>query len=212
MITFGYKNRVNGPLRAIAALGIGAVMVANPDEAMTVLVKIIAAFFIASGLVSLLFGFREKKGGALPLMSFNAGVDILLGIALFAFPEFVASFIIYLIGFALLAFGLVQIIALVSARRIIGIGIWAFLPPVLVALVGGFIIFNPFAESVMSTIAGASLIVYGASELFSSWKMKKAIDEYEIHRTAPQDNGSAAADNGSFQEIKDVDYEKIDEQ
>lgn len=211
MITFGYKNRVNGPLRAIAALGIGAVMVANPDEAMTVLVKIIATFFIASGLVSLIFGLREKRG-TLPIMSFNAGVDILLGIALFAFPEFVASFIIYLIGFVLLAFGLVQIIALVSARRIIGIGMWAFLPPVLVALVGGFIIFNPFAESVMSTIAGASLIVYGASELFSSWKMKKAIDEYEIHRTAPQDNGSAAADSGSFQEIKDVDYEKIDEQ
>lgn len=212
MITFGYKNRVNGPLRAIAAIGVGIVMVANPDEAMTVLVKIIAAFFMASGLVSLFFGFREKKGGALPIMSFNAGVDILLGIALFAFPGFVANFIIYLIGFVLLTLGLVQIIALVSARRIIAVGLWAFLLPVLVAFVGGFIIFNPFAAPVMSTIAGASLIVYGASELFSSWKMKKAIDEYEIHRASPQDSGETAGDSGSFQEIKDVDYEKVDEQ
>ncbi len=212
MITFGYKNRINGPLRAIAAICIGAVMVANPDEAMTVLVKIIAAFFMASGLVSLIFGLREKNGASLPIMSFNAGVDILLGIALFAFPEFVASFVIYLIGFALLAFGLVQIIALVSARRIIGVGMWAFLLPVLVAFVGGFIIFNPFAESVMSTIAGASLIVYGASELFSSWKMKKAIDEYEIHGAAPRDNGQETVVDASFEDIKDVDYEKIDEQ
>lgn len=212
MITFGYKSRVNGPLRAIIAIGVGAVMVSNPDEALTVVVKIIAAFFFASGLVSLLFGFKDKSGGAMPLMSFNAVVDILIGAAMFAFPDFVASFIIYLIGFVLLAFGLVQIIALVSARRIIGIGMWAFLLPALVAFVGGFILFNPFAESVMSTIAGASLVVYGASELFSSWKMKKAIDEYEIHRTAPQDSAKPDGDNGSFQEIKDVDYEKIDEQ
>ncbi|MDE5733350.1 MAG: DUF308 domain-containing protein [Bacteroidales bacterium] len=211
MITFGYKSRVNGPLRAIVALGVGVVMVANPDEALTVVVKVIAAFFLASGLVSLLFGLKEKSGGALPLMSFNAGVDILLGVVLFAFPGFVASFIIYLIGFVLLAFGLVQIIGLVSARRIIPLGVLAFALPVLVTLVGGFIIFNPFAESVMSTIAGASLIVYGASELFSSWKMKKAIDEYEIHRTNP-DVGSGAREDDFAPEIKDVDYEKVDEQ
>lgn len=211
MITFGYKSRVNGPLRAIVALGVGVVMVANPDEALTVVVKVIAAFFLASGLVSLLFGLKEKSGGALPLMSFNAGVDILLGVVLFSFPGFVASFIIYLIGFVLLAFGLVQIIGLVSARRIIPLGVLAFALPVLVTLVGGFIIFNPFAESVMSTIAGASLIVYGASELFSSWKMKKAIDEYEIHRTNP-DVGPGAREDDFAPEIKDVDYEKVDEQ
>ena len=100
---------------------------------------------------------------------------------------------------------------LVSARRIIGIGLWAFALPVLVTLVGGFIIFNPFAESVMSTVAGASLIVYGASELFSSWKMKKAIDEYEIHQTRPDDTRDDSGDD-LMDDVKDVDYEKVDEQ
>lgn len=208
MITFGYKSKVNGPLRALVALGVGVVMVANPDEALTVVVKVIAAFFLASGLVSLLFGFKEKEHGVFPLLSFNAAVDILLGVAMFAFPGFVASFIIYLIGFVLLAFGLVQIMGLVSARRIIGIGLWAFALPVLVTLVGGFIIFNPFAESVMSTVAGASLIVYGASELFSSWKMKKAIDEYEIHQTRPDDTRDDSGDD-LMGDVKDVDYENL---
>ncbi len=211
MITFGYRSKVNGPLRALVALGVGVVMVANPDEALTVVVKVIAAFFLASGLVSLLFGFREKERGVFPLLSFNAAVDILLGVAMFAFPGFVASFIIYLIGFVLLAFGLVLIMGLVSARRIIGIGLWAFALPALVTLVGGFIIFNPFAESVMSTVAGASLIVYGASELFSSWKMKKAIDEYEIHQTRPDDTRDDSGDD-LMDDVKDVDYEKVDEQ
>ena len=211
MITFGYRSKVNGPLRALVALGVGVVMVANPDEALTVVVKVIAAFFLASGLVSLLFGFREKERGVFPLLSFNAAVDILLGVAMFAFPGFVAIFIIYLIVFVLLAFGLVQIMGLVSARRIIGIGLWAFALPALVTLVGGFIIFNPFAESVMSTVAGASLIVYGASELFSSWKMKKAIDEYEIHQTRPDDTRDDSGDD-LMDDVKDVDYEKVDEQ
>ena len=107
-------------------------------------------------------------------------------------------------------FGLVQVTALISAKRVMGLGLGAFVLPVIVTLVGGFILFNPFAESVMVLIAGAALIVYGASELFSSWKMKKAIDEYEIHQ-APAHEDPAHTD-APLSDVKDVDYEKIDEQ
>lgn len=210
MFTFGYKSRVNGPLRALVALAAGVMMVINPDEALTVVVKVIAAFLLASGIVSLLVGLKDRKGGSLPLMSFNAVVDVILGLVLFVFPGFIASFIIYLIGFLLLVFGLLQVSALISAKRVMGFGPGAFVLPVIVTLVGGFILFNPFAESVMVLVAGAALIVYGASELFSSWKMKKAIDEYEIHQ-APEHEASDHAD--AFpDDVKDVDYEKVDEQ
>ena len=210
MFTFGYKSRVNGPLRALVALAAGMMMVIRPDEALTVVVKVIAAFLLASGIVSLLVGLKDRKGGALPLMSFNAVVDVILGLVLFVFPGFIARFIIYLIGFLLLMFGLVQVTALISAKRVMGLGLGAFVLPVIVTLVGGFILFNPFAESVMVLIAGAALIVYGASELFSSWKMKKAIDEYEIHQ-APEHEGQARSET-PLSDVKDVDYEKIDEQ
>lgn len=210
MFTFGYKSRVNGPLRALVALAAGMMMVIRPDEALTVVVKVIAAFLLASGIVSLLVGLKDRKGGALPLMSFNAVVDVILGLVLFVFPGFIARFIIYLIGFLLLMFGLVQVTALISAKRVMGLGLGAFVLPVIVTLVGGFILFNPFAESVMVLIAGAALIVYGASELFSSWKMKKAIDEYEIHQ-APAHEDPAHTD-APLDDVKDVDYEKVDEQ
>ena len=210
MFTFGYKSRVNGPLRALVALAAGVMMVVNPDEALTVVVKVIAAFLLASGIVSLLVGLKDKKGGSLPLMSFNAVVDVILGLVLFVFPGFIARFIIYLIGFLLLVFGLVQVTALVGVKRVMGLGLGAFVLPFIVTLVGGFILFNPFAESVMVLIAGAALVVYGASELFSSWKMKKAIDEYEIHQAQASD-GPAHMD-ASPAEVKDVDYEKVDEQ
>lgn len=199
MFTFGYKNKANGLLRALTALAIGVIMVVNPGEALTTIVKVIAAFLLASGLVSLFIGLKNKQNGSLPLMSFNALVDVLLGLVLFVFPGFIARFIIYIIGLVLLVFGVVQLMAMFSVRKVIGIAGGAFVLPSIVTFVGAFILFNPFAEKVMVIVAGVALILYGASELFSSWKMKKAIDEYEIHENPLAD-------------VKDVEYEKIDEQ
>ena len=210
MFTFGYGSRISGPLRALIALVIGIMMVLRPDNALTTVVKVIAAFILASGVVSLIVGLKEKKNGSLPLMSFNALVDIIIGIVLFSAPGFVAKFIIYLIGFVLLGFGIMQILALFSAKRVMGLGLGAFILPTVVTLVGGFLLFNPFAESVMVMIAGAAIIVYGASELLSSWKMKKAIDEYEIHQAPAQEQ--PAQQENPLENVKDVEYEKVDEQ
>ncbi len=210
MITFGYRSGFNGPLRALVALAVGILMVLKPDEALTTVVKIFAAFMFASGLVSLFVGLRNRNNGSLPLMSFNAAVDILIGLFLFMAPGFVAKFIIYLIGFALLAFGVVQLIALASARRVMNMGLGVFALPAIVTLIGGFILFNPFAENIMVIIAGAAMIVYGASELLSSWKMKKAIDEYEIHQAPAHEEPEAQED--VLEDVKEVDYEKVDEQ
>ncbi len=210
MITFGYRSKANGPLRALVALALGVMMIVMPGNALVLMVKIIAAFVLASGIVSILVGIKEKKNGSMPLMSFNALVDILIGFALFMFPETIARFIIYLIGFALLAFGIVQLIALASARRVLNMGMGVFVLPAVVTAVGGVILFNPFAPEVMVMIAGSALVVYGASELLSSWKMKKAIDEYEIHQ-APEQEQPAEPEN-QYTDAKEVDYEKVDEQ
>ncbi len=210
MFTFGYKSKVNGPMRALIALVIGIMMVVSPANALTTVVKIIAAFLLASGVVSLVVGLKDKEKGSLPLMSFNAVVDVVLGLLMFVFPGLIAKFMIYLIGFVLLACGAVQIAALVSARKVVNMGFGAFVLPIIVTLIGGFILFNPFAESVMTIIAGSALIVYGASEILSSWKMKKAIDEYEIHQGPVQEEPSQQ--ESPLSGVKDVEYEKVDEQ
>lgn len=176
MVIFGYRSRVNGPMRALIALAVGIMMVVSPANALATVVKIIAAFMLASGVVSLIVGLKDKEKGALPLMSFNALVDVIVGLLLFMFPGVIAKFMIYLIGFVLLGFGIVQIVALFGARRVMPLGFDAFILPIVVTLVGGFILFNPFAESVMTIIAGSALVLYGVSELLSSWRMKKVMD------------------------------------
>ena len=182
MITFGYKNKLSGLLRAVTAIAIGIVMVVSKTNALELAVRIIAAFIMASGIVSLFVGYKHRQNGAMGLMGFNGGVDILLGILLFSFPGFVAGLMIYIIGFALLIFGFFQLIALVSANRVMRIGGGSFILPAIVFLAGLFLVTRPsFIGEAIGVIAGVSLIVYGASELLSTWKMRKVIDEYDVH-------------------------------
>lgn len=209
MITFGYKNKFSGLLRALTAIAVGVVMVASKTNALELAVQIIAAFLLASGLVSLLVGYKNRQNGTMGLMGFNGGVDIVLGIILFLFPGFVAGFMIFIIGIVLLGFGLFQLIALVSANRVMKVGGESFILPAVVFLAGFFLVMRPsFVGEAMGVIAGAALIIYGVSELLSSWKMKKAIDEYEIK--FPSEKPVPKSEEGP--QVKDVEYEKVDEQ
>ena len=210
MITFGYKNRFGGLLRALAAIAIGIVMVVSRTDAMVLAVRIIAAFLLASGIVSLLVGYKERQNNRMPLMGVNGFVDILIALLVFIFPQVVANLIVYLIGFALLGFGIFQLIALASANKVMKVGGLAFVMPVLVLLAGAFLLARPtFIGTAVGTVAGVALIVYGVSELLSSWKMKKAMDEYDIQH--PQ-QPSAEKVEDPMADVKDVDYEKVDEQ
>lgn len=207
MYTFGYSNRLGGPVRALIAMAIGAVMVIYNGEALGLVVKIIAALLLASGVVSLAVALKKSKDGSSRLMLFNAVVDVVIAFLLFTFSVEVGNLIIYLIGFVLFGFGIFQLIALVSANRVMKLGLWPFIMPTLVTLLGGFLLFNPFALNIMTIIAGTALLFYGIVELLSSWKMKKAIDEYEIRQAEEK---PAMPENRV--EVKDVEYEKVDEQ
>ena len=187
MITFGYKNKYSGLIRAVLALAVGVVMVVSKTNALELAVRIIAAFLVATGVVTFFVGKKVKQEGETNLMSVNAIVDILLGVLLFVFPGFVANIMIYLIGFALLAFGLFQIVALVSTIRVAQVGLGSFVMPVLVVAAGGFLVARPsFVGETIGIIAGVSLIIYGASELLSTWKMRKVIDEYDSNQVDEQ--------------------------
>lgn len=210
MITFGYKNRFSGWLRAVVALAVGIVMVVSRTDAMVLAVRIIAAFLLASGIVSLAVGYKNRQNNQLPLMGVNGIVDIVIALLVFIFPNFVAGLIVYLIGFVLIGFGLFQLITLASANKVLKVGVAAFVMPILVLLAGAFLLARPtFIGSAVGVVAGAALIVYGASELLSSWKMKKAIDEYEIRQTRTDE---PAEQENPLADVKDVDYEKVDEQ
>ena len=186
MITFGYNTRFSAPLRALLFIVVGALMVWAKADAMELVVKIMAAFMLAAGLVSLVVAFKRKSEGMMPLASFNAVTNIIIAVLLFVFAGFVAKFISYLLGIVLIFFGIFQVSVLFSVRRNVHVGLGAYVLPVLVLLAGLFIFFYPtFLGQSIGLIAGIALILYGISELFAAFKVKSAKDTDDI---APDDD------------------------
>lgn len=207
MFTFGYKTTLSSILRSLASIGIGLVMIFD-NEASETVVKVVAAFLFASGLVSLVYGLiRNKKEGLLPLMAVNAVVDILIGVLLFLNPGWVAGFIITLIGIVLILFGGLQLLALAGTMSLLGTGFGTLILSVC-AVVG----FSPFGERIMGICAGSFLVLYGVSELISSWRIRKAKEAYEIRfntREEPQPDQDIIETSG-LDDAKEVDYTKVD--
>ena len=211
MITFGFKNRCSGLLGAVGAIALGAVVVIKPHASMVLVVKIVAAFLIASGVVSAVYGIINRLRGAMSLMLTNAFVDIILGVVLFIFPTQVASIILVILGIGLLALGIFQIVVLGSTAGVLGTAFGFFVMPILCVLGGTLILFNPFGSQMMLTLVGGiALIVYGVSELVASWRMNKAQKVYEAKFMGHQKETQAKSD--SIPGVKDVDYKKVDEQ
>ena len=216
MITFGFRNKFSGLFRALAATIVGIIMVSVPQTALIIVVKVIAALLIASGVVSLVFGFINRANGALALMGFNTVINILLGILIFANPEMVAKFAVVLIGIVLLVLGLFQIAALVSASNILNLSFWVFILPCICAGGGALLLFNPFeTASTLTLVAGIAVLVYGVSELLSSWKMSRAMHEYEIRFNEEKNSGASGKQEYGemrYDDIKDAEFEKVDDQ
>ena len=68
MYTFGYSNRLNGPLRAVIAMAVGVIMIVFSEDALNIVVKIIAALLLASGIVSLSVGLKKRNDSTSKLM------------------------------------------------------------------------------------------------------------------------------------------------
>lgn len=201
MITLGYKTKFDSITRAIAAIGIGLVMVFG-GNAPTKVVKIIAILLMVAGIVSLIYGIIKSKENSLyKLLLVNAGLDIAVGLLLFFNPQWVAGVIVYAIGIVLILFGALQLIVLAGTMSLLGAGFSSLILSACAVIGGAFLLFNPFTINVMSVIAGLLLMLYGVSELISTFKMVKAKKEYEIRKI----------DTSGIGDAKEVDFERVDD-
>lgn len=212
MLTFGYKTKLSSLSRALAAIGVGLVM-ALGSNATEMVVKLIACFVIAAGIVSLIAGLTKSNHGAPALLIANAVLDCAIGALLFFNPTWIASFIVGIIGFALIAFGALQLIVLSTALSLFGGGFTSLILSVLAILGGVFLVFNPFSMKLMSVIAGVLLVMYGVSEIMSTFKIEKAKKEYEVRYASNITSTKPASGTGDAEvaDAKEVEFTKVDD-
>lgn len=188
---FGKRNYFNDFLRATLAIAVGVVMIVTRTDAMVLAVQIIASFMLISGMVSLLAGARGGFPG-IWIMGCGGPFNLLLAVIMFAFPESVAGLIMFFVGVALVGSGIFRFMRIQALAKVYPVSIFSYIMPVLIAILGFVLMFAPsvFGEAV-GFVAGGALILYGLSELFTIWKMKKS---------------------GHKDDIINVEYTKVDEQ
>ena len=108
------------------------------------------------------------------------------GIFIFIKPEFLAGFIVTIIGIIMLADGVLKRQYAVDLLRIKGQGWWIILlTAIIIAAAGIVVLFNPFASAVaLMTFAGIFLIADGIADIVSLLyisrkinRLKKAMEE-----------------------------------
>ena len=209
MFTFGYKTKLSGIIRALLAIAIGLVMVIGADATRTV-VRIIASFIIAAGVVSLIVGLTSSKDKAPLLTTANAVFDCILGLILFLNPSWFSGFIVVIIGVVLVLFGILQLIALTTTVSLLGGGRGFLLLSILAVLGGALLVFSPFSMTVMRILAGLFLLFYGVSELISTFRMNKAKEAYEIRYASDISNPRKEPET-TVTDAKEAELRKIDD-
>ena len=205
MITFGYKTKFSSLVRAAGAIGIGLVLIFG-NNAPTLVVKLIAILLVVAGVVSLVYGVKKnKEQGMYQLLVINACLDIILGLLLYFNPQWIAGIIIYLIGIVLILFGALQLLALSGTLSMLGTGFSSLILSVCAIVGGAFLLFNPLSIKVMSVIAGLFMVLYGVSEIVSTYRIGKARSEAP---STPMNQ----IDVSGIGDAKEVEYEKADEQ
>lgn len=205
MITFGYKTKFSSLVRAAGAIGIGLVLIFG-NNAPTLVVKLIAILLVVAGVVSLVYGVKKnKEQGMYQLLVINACLDIILGLLLYFNPQWIAGIIIYLIGIVLILFGALQLLALSGTLPMLGTGFSSLILSVCAIVGGAFLLFNPLSIKVMSVIAGFFMVLYGVSEIVSTYRIGKARSETP---STPMNQ----IDVSGIGDAKEVEYEKVDEQ
>ena len=206
MITFGYKGRYSGSVRGALSLALGVVML-FVGNAVDMIVYIIAAFILISGLLSLYAGLKTENASQRPLVLVNSGFNVLIAALMFIFASELGNFVVGVIGFIMVLLGLLQLLVIGSASRAGGLAKGFFAMPVVVLACGALLLFKPaFIGNVIGLLVGVSFILYGISELVSSKKVKTVVGQMEQQSSGPVDDQSGS------DAVKDVDYEKVDEQ
>lgn len=191
MITFGYKTPWSGLIRSVASLGLGVLAVAYPGNVIPLLVKIFAVVLGVYGCGMLVYAFAHKGDKSFGLWLSNSIIEIVVAVLVYIFAGFIANIAVKLIGVLLLASGLYQIIALVSAERASRFGLWFFLLPVVEAIAGGTLMFaSQLFTSGVGIIVGVALIVSGISELFSSLKVYKIQKQFQSDSATEEQNAT----------------------
>ncbi len=175
--------------RALSFLLVGALMVAFPDKITTWLVMVIGALFLIPGLVSIVTFFKSytRKDSTRVLLPVIGVGSVVLGLLLILMPGVFARWLMYVLAGALLLVGIMGIVNILHFRKYADIGFGYYIVPVLMCIVGLFIIFHPLEVAADSIkVLGIASIVYSLTELIYAIRFRKVYRQIAEEDKTPE--------------------------
>lgn len=173
---YSVTNRSYSAIRGILTFAFGLCLLFWPDFTAGLIVKIIAAFLIAAGVITLVFALNAngKRDGGLPIFSIlNICVYLIFGLLIFLFPGFFLGLIAFLFGAVLLVAGIGQITNLYYSSKYTSLSGGLYIIPIIIIICGIALFFSPkFSTEVLTMIFGGAIALYGISSIVSAWKLR----------------------------------------
>ena len=134
---FYVTNRTSSVARGVLTLVLGVCLLVWPGFTSGLIVKLIAGFLLAIGVVTLVSAMMaaSKTKSAIPvLVALSVAVYLIFGLLVFLFPGFFLSLIAFLFGGVLLIAGLSQIIGLYQSSKYAPVGGGMYVVPVAITI------------------------------------------------------------------------------
>lgn len=158
--------------RAICAILVGILLVANPERMTELLVQIIGALFGISGIVSIvnyfIITFSEKAilKPAFPIIGLGS---FLFGVFLAVFPGYFITYLMFVLGGLLILAAVNQFWNIFRLRKTMPFSWFSFVLALIVLGIGILVVLKPMASASLPFILlGCNSIVYGISEMINA--------------------------------------------
>lgn len=196
---YSVTNRSYSAVRGVITLAFGMCLLLWPDFTAGLIVKIIAAFLLAAGIITLVFALNangKSEGGVSFLSILNICVYLIFGLLIFIFPGFFMGLIAFLFGAVLLIAGIGQIMNLYYSSKYTKLSGGLYIIPIIIIVCGTALFFSPkFSTQILTMIFGGAVALYGISEIVSAWQLRKVKFTKEGKFSAP---------------VQDINYEEVD--
>lgn len=159
-------------IRSISVLLIGLLFIVLGDSALSMLIIAVGVLLMIPGFYSLVSYLRHLEQR--PMFPLAALGSFLLGLWLVLSPTFFVSIFMYVIGGVLIALGIYQLAGLAVSSRMLPVAWPLYVLPVLVLVLGLFVLFNPFeAAALPFVLIGIGCVISAVNDVVAALRTSK---------------------------------------
>ena len=170
--------------RAICSIVIGILLLKYPDNSVTWLTMAIGILFLLSGIIALISYWTARRhageytitdaegnviSGSQPSFPIVGIGSVILGLTLILSPDMFVRWLMYILGAMIILGSINQLIVLIAARRFGSIGVFFWIAPIVLLIIGILIFVKPMESAELPLIIlGWCMLVYGVTEVINS--------------------------------------------